>query len=65
MMNGIRGLALSLHTLEAGPHDSFVGVRGAWQNTIRGAAVLRERLTPVQYAGVASIFLGVAFLAVG
>ncbi len=43
---GIQGLSLSLHALTSEPHDRFVGVQGAWDNTVRGAAVLREHDIP-------------------
>ncbi len=43
---GVRGLALSLDALDAARHDSFRAVRGAWDNTVRGAKVLRETGLP-------------------
>jgi radical SAM protein with 4Fe4S-binding SPASM domain len=39
---GVRGMSLSLDALDADAHDRFRGVRGAWDNTVRGAAILRE-----------------------
>jgi len=39
---GVRGMSLSLDALDAEQHDRFRGVRGAWDNTVRGAGVLRE-----------------------
>lgn len=37
---GVRGLALSLDSLNPEEHDRFRGVRGAWKNTVDGARVL-------------------------
>jgi radical SAM protein with 4Fe4S-binding SPASM domain len=37
---GVRGLALSLDALDAERHDGFRRVRGAWDNTVRGAKIL-------------------------
>lgn len=37
---GVRGMALSLDSLDAATHDGFRRVRGAWDNTVRGARVL-------------------------
>lgn len=37
---GARGLALSLDALDADRHDRFRNVRGAWRNTVEGAAIL-------------------------
>jgi MoaA/NifB/PqqE/SkfB family radical SAM enzyme len=37
---GVRGLALSLDSLDPDEHDRFRGVRGAWRNTVDGARVL-------------------------
>ena len=76
---GIRGPILAIAALDslafvaynAGVLTGSVAVVGTLSGLFSAvtiglaAAVLRERLTPVQYAGVASIFLGVAFLAVG
>lgn len=39
---GVRGLALSLDSLDPAKHDGFRGVRGAWRNTVDGARVLDE-----------------------
>jgi radical SAM protein with 4Fe4S-binding SPASM domain len=39
---GARGFALSLDALDAGRHDSFRRVRGAFENTIQGAKILRR-----------------------
>jgi radical SAM protein with 4Fe4S-binding SPASM domain len=39
---GVRGLALSLDALDAERHDRFRNVRGAWNNTVEGARVLRR-----------------------
>lgn len=38
---GVRGMALSLDALDPEAHDRFRMVRGAWDNTVRGAEVLR------------------------
>ncbi|HYV20267.1 MAG TPA: radical SAM protein [Verrucomicrobiae bacterium] len=43
---GGRGVALSLDALEAERHDRFRAVRGAWQNTVTGAEVLRDEGLP-------------------
>jgi AdoMet-dependent heme synthase len=37
---GVRGLSLSLDALDAGRHDAFRRVRGAWRNTVDGAKIL-------------------------
>jgi len=37
---GARGLSLSLDALDPDRHDRFRKVRGAWQNTVEGAAIL-------------------------
>src|SRR4051812_37899752 len=37
---GARGLSLSLDALDADRHDRFRNVRGAWHNTVEGAAIL-------------------------
>ena len=37
---GARGLSLSLDALDPGCHDRFRKVRGAWRNTVEGAAIL-------------------------
>lgn len=39
---GVRGLALSLDALDAEVHDRFRMVRGAWKNTVEGAAILHD-----------------------
>ncbi len=39
---GVRGLALSLDSLNPDEHDQFRGVRGAWRNTVEGARVLNK-----------------------
>jgi radical SAM protein with 4Fe4S-binding SPASM domain len=39
---GVRGLALSLDSLDPDKHDRFRGVRGAWHNTVEGARVLAK-----------------------
>ncbi|NIR45644.1 MAG: radical SAM protein [Gemmatimonadetes bacterium] len=43
---GIRGVALSLDSLEAATHDAFRGVQGAWDNTVEGSKVLRAAGLP-------------------
>jgi len=43
---GGRGVALSLDALDAERHDRFRAVRGAWQNTVTGAEVLRDEGLP-------------------
>ena len=37
---GVRGLSLSLDALDAGRHDRFRRVTGAWRNTVDGAGIL-------------------------
>lgn len=37
---GVRGLSLSLDALDPHVHDRFRRVRGAWRNTVDGAAIL-------------------------
>jgi radical SAM protein with 4Fe4S-binding SPASM domain len=44
--SGARGLALSLDALDPERHDRFRGVAGAWENTVRGAAILKEEGLP-------------------
>lgn len=43
---GIKGLSLSLDSLDPLTHDRFRGVEGAWNNTIEGSAVLRRAGLP-------------------
>lgn len=43
---GARGLSLSLDALDPGRHDGFRKVRGAWQNTVEGAAILNRTGLP-------------------
>ena len=43
---GARGLSLSLDALDPGRHDGFRKVRGAWQNTVEGAAILNRAGLP-------------------
>ncbi len=40
LAEGVRGLALSLDALDAGRHDGFRRVQGAWENTVEGAKIL-------------------------
>jgi radical SAM protein with 4Fe4S-binding SPASM domain len=39
---GVRGLALSLDALDPERHDRFRAVKGAWNNTVRGASILHD-----------------------
>lgn len=43
---GARGLSLSLDALDPDTHDRFRRVRGAWQNTVEGAGILRAAGLP-------------------
>jgi AdoMet-dependent heme synthase len=43
---GARGLSLSLDALDPDRHDRFRRVRGAWQNTVEGAAILNTAGLP-------------------
>src|SRR5687767_156952 len=43
---GARGLSLSLDALDPDRHDRFRMVRGAWQNTVDGAAILSRTGLP-------------------
>ena len=43
---GARGLSLSLDALDPERHDRFRNVRGAWQNTVEGAAILNRTGLP-------------------
>ncbi|HKQ96751.1 MAG TPA: radical SAM protein [Candidatus Polarisedimenticolia bacterium] len=43
---GARGLSLSLDALDPARHDAFRAVRGAWENTVRGAGILDEAGLP-------------------
>jgi radical SAM protein with 4Fe4S-binding SPASM domain len=42
LQEGVRGLSLSLDALDAERHDGFRRVRGAWNNTVRGAGILTD-----------------------
>jgi radical SAM protein with 4Fe4S-binding SPASM domain len=43
---GARGLSLSLDALDPDRHDGFRRVRGAWRNTVEGAAILSRAGLP-------------------
>src|SRR5439155_6303732 len=43
---GIKGVSLSLDSLDPETHDAFRGVQGAWENTVKGAQILREANLP-------------------
>lgn len=43
---GARGLSLSLDALDPDQHDRFRKVRGAWHNTVEGAAILHRTGLP-------------------
>jgi len=43
---GARGLSLSLDALDPDRHDRFRKVRGAWRNTVEGAAILHRTGLP-------------------
>jgi radical SAM protein with 4Fe4S-binding SPASM domain len=43
---GARGLSLSLDALDPDRHDRFRRVRGAWRNTVEGAAILNRTGLP-------------------
>ena len=43
---GARGLSLSLDALDPDRHDRFRNVRGAWRNTVEGAAILHQAGLP-------------------
>jgi len=43
---GVRGLALSLDALDPERHDRFRAVKGAWNNTVRGAGILHDAGLP-------------------
>ncbi len=43
---GARGLSLSLDALDPDRHDRFRNVRGAWRNTVEGAAILNTTGLP-------------------
>jgi radical SAM protein with 4Fe4S-binding SPASM domain len=43
---GARGLSLSLDALDPERHDRFRRVRGAWRNTVEGAAILNRTGLP-------------------
>ncbi|HKQ61641.1 MAG TPA: radical SAM protein [Candidatus Polarisedimenticolaceae bacterium] len=44
--HGVRGMSLSLDALDPEAHDRFRRVRGAWQNTVDGAKILRDAELP-------------------
>ena len=39
---GIKGVSLSLDSLDPATHDRFRGVEGAWDNTVNGSEVLQQ-----------------------
>jgi len=43
---GIKGVSLSLDSLDPATHDRFRGVEGAWDNTVKGSEVLRRAGVP-------------------
>ncbi len=43
---GVRGVSLSLDALDPARHDAFRRVRGAWENTVAGASILRDAGLP-------------------
>ena len=43
---GIKGVSLSLDSLDPETHDRFRGVEGAWQNTVNGSRVLSAAELP-------------------
>ncbi|MHC4094018.1 MAG: radical SAM protein, partial [Planctomycetota bacterium] len=43
---GIKGVALSLDSLDPETHDSFRGIQGAWDNTVNGSKVLDSAGVP-------------------
>ena len=43
---GIKGVSLSLDSLDPATHDRFRGVEGAWQNTVDGSKVLQRAGLP-------------------
>lgn len=43
---GVRGMSLSLDSLEPSVHDEFRGVKGAWENTVQGAKILAQMNLP-------------------
>ena len=44
--NGIRGVAVSLDSLDEAKHDSFRGYQGAWSNSVRGMQTLHDAGLP-------------------
>ncbi len=44
--SGVKGMALSLDSLDPAVHDLFRGVQGAWDNTVNGSKVLRDADLP-------------------
>lgn len=40
---GVRGVGISLDSLNPSKHDAFRGVRGAWEKTMRGISACRKR----------------------
>lgn len=43
---GIKGVSLSLDSLDPAAHDAFRAVKGAWENTVNGSKVLSEAGLP-------------------
>ena len=43
---GIKGVSLSLDSLDPATHDRFRGVEGAWDNTVNGSKVLQQTGLP-------------------
>ena len=44
--NGIRGVAVSIDSVDEARHDSFRGYQGAWANSVRGMQILTEAGLP-------------------
>jgi radical SAM protein with 4Fe4S-binding SPASM domain len=44
--NGVRGVAVSIDSLDEARHDAFRGYRGAWANSVGGMQVLAEAGLP-------------------
>ncbi|MEK6590445.1 MAG: radical SAM protein [Nitrospinota bacterium] len=40
--NGIKGVGVSIDSLQAEVHDSFRGIKGAWNNTIKGIEEIKR-----------------------
>lgn len=46
--NGVKLISISVYGSNAGPHDSFCGMKGAFKKTLKGIEVIRKKGLPFQ-----------------